>query len=198
MLSARRCRAAGAAGACRAQHWRELLRLTLPNMIVWHVRRSSSRAGAELGRAAILGYAMPVFAALLGRRAVRRAPRLAASCSASPPRRWHRAAAVRTSSASWPARRWAARRMLIGAPRRGPAARTSCARTTLPAAALAVAFWMTVITTLVMTRAGRASSARAGTAAAAGRWADRLQRRADLRLRAAGVVLPGAHAAAGG
>ena len=46
--------------------WGELVRLTLPNMIVWHVVIILALAHLSSGRAAILGYTMPIFSALIG------------------------------------------------------------------------------------------------------------------------------------
>jgi drug/metabolite transporter (DMT)-like permease len=49
------------------RHWRELAQLTLLNMIVWHVIVIIGVQQLSSGRSAILGYTMPVFAALWGR-----------------------------------------------------------------------------------------------------------------------------------
>jgi drug/metabolite transporter (DMT)-like permease len=49
------------------QHWPELARLTLLNMVVWHVIVILAVQQLSSGRSAILGYTMPVFAALWGR-----------------------------------------------------------------------------------------------------------------------------------
>ena len=46
--------------------WRELGSLTITNMIVWHVLAVLSVQALSSGRAAILGYTMPVFSALWG------------------------------------------------------------------------------------------------------------------------------------
>ncbi|MFY9511391.1 MAG: DMT family transporter [Rubrivivax sp.] len=48
------------------QHWRELVLLTLSNLIVWHVVVIVAVQQLSSGRAAILGYSMPIFAALWG------------------------------------------------------------------------------------------------------------------------------------
>lgn len=48
------------------QHWRELLWLTLTNMVVWHVCIILAVRSLSSGRAAILGYTMPIFSALIG------------------------------------------------------------------------------------------------------------------------------------
>lgn len=49
------------------RHWRELSVLTLTNMLIWHVVIILGVQQLSSGRAAILGYTMPVFAALWGR-----------------------------------------------------------------------------------------------------------------------------------
>jgi drug/metabolite transporter (DMT)-like permease len=48
-------------------HWRELGSLAVGNMIVWHVLAILAVQHLSSGRAAILGYTMPVFSALWGR-----------------------------------------------------------------------------------------------------------------------------------
>ena len=47
-------------------HWRETLTLTLSNLIVWHIVVIVAVQQLSSGRAAILGYSMPIFAALWG------------------------------------------------------------------------------------------------------------------------------------
>lgn len=47
-------------------HWRELLKLATTNMFVWHACMIIALGMLSSGRAAILGYAMPIFSALLG------------------------------------------------------------------------------------------------------------------------------------
>ena len=51
------------------QHWPELLRLALLNMMVWHVIVIVSMQQLSSGRSAILGYTMPIFVAVWGRLA---------------------------------------------------------------------------------------------------------------------------------
>ena len=46
--------------------WRELLWLAVTNMFVWHILIILAISVLSSGRAAILGYTMPVFSALLG------------------------------------------------------------------------------------------------------------------------------------
>jgi drug/metabolite transporter (DMT)-like permease len=52
--------------AIRREHWRELGMLTLANMICWHTLAILALRSLSSGRAAILGYTMPVFSALVG------------------------------------------------------------------------------------------------------------------------------------
>jgi len=47
-------------------HWRELFWLTFTNMLVWHTFAILGVAALSSGRAAILGYTMPVFSAVIG------------------------------------------------------------------------------------------------------------------------------------
>jgi drug/metabolite transporter (DMT)-like permease len=48
------------------QHWPELALLTLCNMVVWHIFVILGVTSISSGRAAILGYTMPIFSALWG------------------------------------------------------------------------------------------------------------------------------------
>jgi drug/metabolite transporter (DMT)-like permease len=48
------------------QHWPELAKLTATNMLVWHVCIILAVRSLSSGRAAILGYTMPIFSAVLG------------------------------------------------------------------------------------------------------------------------------------
>jgi drug/metabolite transporter (DMT)-like permease len=48
------------------KYWRELLLLTATNMFVWHVCIIFAIQSLSSGRAAILGYTMPIFSAVLG------------------------------------------------------------------------------------------------------------------------------------
>jgi drug/metabolite transporter (DMT)-like permease len=48
------------------RHWRELAWLTLTNMLVWNVCIILAVRTLSSGRAAILGYTMPIFSALIG------------------------------------------------------------------------------------------------------------------------------------
>ena len=48
------------------RHWPELVVLTVTNMLVWHVCMILALKHLSSGRAAILGYTMPIFSAVLG------------------------------------------------------------------------------------------------------------------------------------
>jgi drug/metabolite transporter (DMT)-like permease len=48
------------------RHWKELALLTLTNMIVWHICIILAVRQLSSGRAAILGYTMPIFSAVIG------------------------------------------------------------------------------------------------------------------------------------
>lgn len=48
------------------KHWREVVVLAIPNMVIWHLFAIVAVALLSSGRAAILGYTMPVFATLAG------------------------------------------------------------------------------------------------------------------------------------
>jgi drug/metabolite transporter (DMT)-like permease len=48
------------------EHWRELAVLTVFNMLFWHTLIILAVQSLSSGRAAILGYTMPIFSAVLG------------------------------------------------------------------------------------------------------------------------------------
>ncbi len=48
------------------EHWRELIVLAATNMVVWHIFAILGVKALSSGRAAILGYTMPIFSALWG------------------------------------------------------------------------------------------------------------------------------------
>lgn len=129
-------------------HWGELLRLTVSNMLVWHVVVILAIPSLSSGRAAILGYSMPVFAALWGRWLF--GDRLG----------WRQLAGVAAAGlgvvlllaheagrlAGAP---WAAAAMLLAAATWAYGTHR-LRRSTIPVPLLAVSFWMTAVTTLVM------------------------------------------------
>jgi drug/metabolite transporter (DMT)-like permease len=59
-------RASGVSLAVPRRAWREIAWLAVPNMIVWHVLAILAIKQLPSGRAAILGYTMPVWAVLCG------------------------------------------------------------------------------------------------------------------------------------
>jgi drug/metabolite transporter (DMT)-like permease len=129
--------------------WRELGVLTITNMIVWHVLAIVSLQALSSGRAAILGYTMPVFSALWGMAMFgqRLAPRQLAGVGA---------AALGVTLLLWhelgrmAGKPWAALGMLVAAAAWALGTQ-QLRRTRMPVPTLAIVFWMTVLTTLVMT-----------------------------------------------
>ncbi len=130
-------------------HWRELFWLTLFNMLIWHALIIVAIKSLSSGRAAILGYSMPIFSALLGallfgNRLTRRGwGGVAAAGLGVLLLLWHefsnlagRPLGVLLALVS--ALAWAMGVQLMR-------------RTTLPVPTLTITFWMTVMTTLVMT-----------------------------------------------
>jgi drug/metabolite transporter (DMT)-like permease len=132
----------------RAQ-WRELGSLTFTNMIVWHVLAVLSVQALSSGRAAILGYTMPVFSALWGvalfgqRLSPRQLLGVAAAALGVALLLWHELGRMT-------GRPWAAAGMLVSAAVWALGTQ-QLRRTRMTAPTLAIVFWMTVITTLVMT-----------------------------------------------
>lgn len=59
-------RALGVSFHLPRRHWRELLVLAFFNMLVWHACMITGLTYLSSGRAAILGYTMPIFSALIG------------------------------------------------------------------------------------------------------------------------------------
>ncbi len=135
--------------AIERRHWPELAQLTFTNMIVWHVLAIVSVQALSSGRAAILGYTMPVFSALWGvalfgqRLSGRQLAGVAAAAIGVALLLWHELGRM----AGKP---WAALGMLVSAAVWALGTQ-QLRRTTMTAPTLAIVFWMTVITTLVMT-----------------------------------------------
>jgi drug/metabolite transporter (DMT)-like permease len=130
-------------------HWRELLMLTALNMLVWHVFAILGVKELSSGRAAILGYTMPIFAAVWGvlffgqRLAGRNWLGVAAAALGVALLLWHELANISGKP-------WGALSMLLAAA--VWAVGTHRVRnTTLPLATLTLAFWMTALTTVFMT-----------------------------------------------
>jgi drug/metabolite transporter (DMT)-like permease len=129
--------------------WRELGVLTFTNMIVWHVLAIVSVQALSSGRAAILGYTMPIFSALWGMALFgqRLSPRQLAGVGA---------AAFGVALLLWhelgrmAGKPWGAAGMLVSAAVWALGTQ-QLRRTRMSVPTLAIVFWMTVITTGVMT-----------------------------------------------
>ena len=129
--------------------WREVGVLTVTNMLVWHVLAILAIQALSSGRAALLGYTMPIFSALWGvtlfgeRLKARHVAGIAAAALGVAFLLWHELATLA-------GRPLAAVAMLVAA----------CVwafgtqqmrRTTIAAPTLAIVFWMTLLTALAMT-----------------------------------------------
>jgi drug/metabolite transporter (DMT)-like permease len=131
------------------EHWRQLAVLTVFNMLFWHTLIILAVQSLSSGRAAILGYTMPIFSAVLGavwfgqRLAGRAWLGVAAAALGVLLLLWHEITALS-------GRPQGVAMMLVGAA--GWAVGTQMMRrTTIPAPTLALAFWMTLLTAIWMT-----------------------------------------------
>ena len=131
------------------EHWRELAVLTVFNMLFWHTLAILAIQSLSSGRAAILGYTMPVFSAVFGalwfgQRLIPRAwTGVAAAALGVVLLLWHEITALTgrpqgvammlVAAAAWSVGTQLMRRTRINAP------------------TLAISFWMTVATALWMT-----------------------------------------------
>ncbi|GAP37570.1 permease of the drug/metabolite transporter DMT superfamily [Piscinibacter sakaiensis] len=129
-------------------HWPALARLTLTNMLVWHVAMILALPTLSSGRAAILGYTMPVFAALWGlalygeRLRGRQAWGVAAAGLGVTLLLWHELGRMAGSPAGVGGMLLAAVVWALGT--------QQLRRTTLPEPTLTLVWWMSVATTLAM------------------------------------------------
>jgi drug/metabolite transporter (DMT)-like permease len=129
--------------------WPELAKLTFTNMLVWHVLAILSVQALSSGRAAILGYTMPIFSALWGRAlfgerlARRQVIGIAAAAIGVALLLWYEVG-------SMAGRPWGALGMLVAAAAWGLGTQ-QLRRTRVTASTAALTWWMTVVTTLVMT-----------------------------------------------
>ena len=129
-------------------HWPELLRLSVANMFVWHACIILAVRELSSGRAAILGYTMPIISALLG--ALVFATPLArrgwlgvgAAALGVTLLLWHEFTALAGRPAGVVLALVAAASWALGT--------QLLRRTTIPAATLTLTFWMTVLTAVVM------------------------------------------------
>jgi hypothetical protein len=197
---------AGPAGAGRVLLWRRvpfahraraLARagvLTVFNMLFWHTLAILAIQSLSSGRAAILGYTMPVFSAVMGSMwfgqrlppgpgAAWRRPRWAWCCCCGTN---HRAVGQAPQGVA----------MMLVAAATWAVGTQMMRRTTLPHPTLAISFWMTVLTTLWMSLLAWCSSAAPGCAPARGLGRHRLQRARRVRLCPGGLADAGARPAA--
>jgi drug/metabolite transporter (DMT)-like permease len=130
-------------------HWRELLVLAVFNMFIWHALIIIAVQSLSSGRAAILGYTMPMFSALLGawvfgnQLSKRSWVGVAAASVGVLLLLWHELSnlsgrPVGVLLALTAAGTWALGTQLLR-------------RTTMPVPTLAISFWMTLMTSVVMT-----------------------------------------------
>ncbi|MDQ7747130.1 DMT family transporter [Hydrogenophaga pseudoflava] len=129
-------------------HWRELAVLTVFNMFFWHTLAILAIQSLSSGRAAILGYTMPVFSAVIGalwfgQRLVPRAwAGVAAAALGVVLLLWHEITTLSGRPLGVAMMLVAAATWAIGT--------QQMRRTRIAAPTLAISFWMTVATTLWM------------------------------------------------
>jgi len=130
------------------EHWRELLVLAVFNMFIWHAMIIIALQSLSSGRAAILGYTMPMFSAILGalvfgdRLALRAWGGVAAASLGVVLLLWHEMTHLSGRPmgvllALIAASTWALGTQLLR-------------RTRMPLPTLTLSFWMTAMTTVVM------------------------------------------------
>ncbi len=137
--------------AIARRDWRELGLLTVTNMLVWHVLAVIAVQALSSGRAAILGYTMPIFSALWGVALFgeRLRPRflvgIAAAAAGVTLLLWHEFGSIAGKPAAAVGMLIAAAVWALGT--------QQMRRTAIAAPTLAIVFWMTLATTLVMSAA---------------------------------------------
>ena len=130
------------------EHWRELAVLTVFNMFFWHTLAILAIQSLSSGRAAILGYTMPVFSAVMGalwfgQRLVTRAwAGVAAAALGVVLLLWHEITNLSGKPLGVVMMLVAAATWAIGT--------QQMRRTRIAAPTLAISFWMTLATTLWM------------------------------------------------
>lgn len=130
-------------------HWRELAVLTVFNMLFWHTLAILAIQSLSSGRAAILGYTMPVFSALIGaawfgqRLAGRAWFGVAAAALGVVLLLWHEITTLSGKPLGVAMMLVAAATWALGT--------QQIRRTRIPHPTLAISFWMTVITAVWMT-----------------------------------------------
>lgn len=131
------------------RHWPELLVLGATNMFIWHACIIVALKELSSGRAAILGYTMPIFSALLGawlfgaRLAARAWLGVGAAALGVALLLWHEIVGMAgkpgyMALALFAAATWALGTQLLR-------------RTRIPVPTLTISFWMTALTAVVMT-----------------------------------------------
>jgi len=135
--------------AIARRDWRELGVLTVTNMLVWHVLAIFAVQALSSGRAAILGYTMPIFSALWGvavfseRLRSRHVAGIVAAALGVSLLLWHEVDTLTGKP-------WAAVGMLVAAAVWALGTQ-QMRRTRIEAPTLAIVFWMTLLATLAMT-----------------------------------------------
>lgn len=130
-------------------HWRELLVLALFNMLIWHATMIIAVQSLSSGRAAILGYTMPIFSALLGawvfgdQLAKRSWLGVAAASAGVVLLLWHELSNLSGRPTGVLLALVAASTWALGT--------QMLRRTHMPVPTLAISFWMTLMTTVFMT-----------------------------------------------
>ncbi len=130
------------------ERYRELLWLAVVNMIVWHALIILAVKSLSSGRAAILGYTMPIFSALIGawffgnRLKARNWVGVAAAGLGVSLLLWHELTNLSGRPVGVLLALAAAATWALGT--------QQLRKTAMPVAALTISFWMTVLTTLVM------------------------------------------------
>lgn len=130
------------------EHWPELAMLTVFNMFFWHTLAILAIQSLSSGRAAILGYTMPVFSALIGafwfgqRLPGRAWTGVGAAALGVLLLLWHEVTALSGKPLGVAMMLLAAATWAIGT--------QQMRRTRMAAPTLAISFWMTAITTLWM------------------------------------------------
>ena len=129
-------------------HWRELLTLSTFNMFFWHALIIVAVQSLSSGRAAILGYTMPIFSAVLGalffgeRLAARAWGGVAAAALGVVLLLWHEVARLSGQPAGVGLALGAAATWALGT--------QLLRRTRMPVPTLTISFWMTALTCVVM------------------------------------------------
>ena len=129
--------------------WPELARLTVTNMLVWHVLAILAVQALSSGRAAILGYTMPIWSALWGlalygqRLAPRQLAGIAAAALGVTLLLWHELGTI--------AGRPIAALGMLGAAAVWALGTQQLRHTRIAVPTLAIVFWMTLVTTVAMT-----------------------------------------------